>query len=101
MGKLSSREVKREVEKLPGWVLHGDKIEKEFHFGSYMEGIGFVNRLAQKAEEHNHHPDLEVGWCKVKVTFTSHDTGGVTARDVRMAKEAEALNVRAPSSHER
>ena len=94
MGKLSAQEVSIALEELPDWAFHDDQIEKEFKFGAYMEGIAFVNRLAEKAEEHNHHPDLEVGWCRVKVVFTSHDTGGVTERDVKMAKEAEAQNVR-------
>ena len=56
-----------------------------------MDGITFVNRLAEKAEEHNHHPDLEIGWCRVGVTFTSHDSDGVTERDIAMAKAAESL----------
>jgi 4a-hydroxytetrahydrobiopterin dehydratase len=50
-----------------------------------------VSQLAIKAEEHNHHPDLTVGWCKVDVTFTTHDAGGVTANDIIMAKEVEQI----------
>ena len=56
-----------------------------------MDGINFVNILAKKAEELNHHPDLNVGWCEVSVSFTSHDKGGVTSYCVQMAKTVEEL----------
>ena len=56
-----------------------------------MDGIKFVNILAEKAEEVNHHPDLVVGWCEVSVSFTSHDQGGVTSACVEMAKTIEKL----------
>ena len=52
----------------------------------YMDGINFINRLAVEAEKTNHHPDMIVGWCKVVVTFTSHDKGGVTEQCIMMAK---------------
>lgn len=86
MGKLSYNEIQTELQVLPGWQYIENRIEKEFNFDTYMAGIDFVNRIAAKAEEQNHHPDLEVGWCRIRVTFTSHDSGGVTERDIKMAK---------------
>ena len=74
---------------LDGWEYHDGKISKELTFNSYMEGIEFVNILAVKAEEVNHHPDLEISWCRVKVTYTSHDQGGVTQQCISMAKMVE------------
>jgi 4a-hydroxytetrahydrobiopterin dehydratase len=50
-----------------------------------------VNLLAKKAEEVNHHPDLEIGWCRVKVSYTSHDQGGVTPQCIQMAKLVDEL----------
>ncbi|GIS72349.1 MAG: hypothetical protein CM1200mP10_19260 [Candidatus Neomarinimicrobiota bacterium] len=50
-------------------------ITKTYSFDTYMDGIGFVIRLAEKAEEVNHHPEIQVGWCTVSVSFTSHDRG--------------------------
>ena len=91
MGKLSENEINEALEALKDWQYRNNQIEKEFTFDTYMKGIDFVNWLAEKAEEQNHHPDLEVGWCKIKVAFTSHDSGGITERDVKMAKEAEAI----------
>ena len=76
---------------LPEWRLENESLIKEFKFENYMASITFVNRLAEKAEEHNHHPDLEIGWCRVVVTFTSHDSGGVTDLDIIMVKITEEL----------
>ena len=56
-----------------------------------MDGIQFVNKLAEIAESMNHHPDLKVGWCKVDVLFTSHDQGGVTDQCIRMAQTVEKI----------
>jgi 4a-hydroxytetrahydrobiopterin dehydratase len=56
-----------------------------------MDGIEFVNELAKVSEKNNHHPDLIVGWCKVNVTFTSHELGGVSSECINMAKALETL----------
>ncbi len=91
MTLLSKEEIVKNLEQLPGWNYANNALVKECTFAAYIDGISFVNRLAEKAEEQNHHPDLEIGWCRVGVTFTSHDSGGVTERDFRMAKEVENL----------
>ncbi|MEE2877171.1 MAG: 4a-hydroxytetrahydrobiopterin dehydratase [Candidatus Neomarinimicrobiota bacterium] len=91
MGLLSKEKIETNLGDLPGWSYTNGALVKECSFDAYMDGISFVNRLAEKAEEHNHHPDLEIGWCRVMVTFTSHDSGGVTERDIKMAKAAEGL----------
>ena len=91
MALLSSEEIEKSLGELPGWNYMNEALVKECTFTAYMDGISFVNRIAEKAEEQNHHPDLEIGWCRVGVTFTSHDSGGVTERDIKMAKEVENL----------
>ncbi|MBL7012970.1 MAG: 4a-hydroxytetrahydrobiopterin dehydratase [Candidatus Marinimicrobia bacterium] len=91
MSLATRQEVKSALNELNGWVYSNGKLSKELTFDSYMEGIKFVNSLAQKAEEVNHHPDLEVGWCRVKVSYTSHDQGGVTPECISMAKLVEKL----------
>ena len=50
-----------------------------------MDGIKFVNEMAELAEANNHHPDITIGWCKVDVTISSHDMGGVTTKCVNLA----------------
>ena len=91
MELISIDNVNNHLLELPEWRLENESLIKEFKFDDYMAGITFVNRLAEKAEEHNHHPDLEIGWCRVVVTFTSHDSGGVTDLDIMMVKITEEL----------
>ena len=88
---LNLNQINEALNDLPGWTFTNDTIHKNLSFDTYMDGIDFVSQLAVKAEEHNHHPDLTVGWCKVGVTFTTHDSGGITANDITMAKEVEQL----------
>ena len=91
MQKLNLNQISEALNDLPGWTFTNDTIHKNLSFDSYLDGINFVKQLADKAEKHNHHPDLTVGWCKVGVTFTTHDSGGITANDITMAKEVERL----------
>tara|TARA_B100000686_G_C16653033_1_gene896620 strand:+ start:277 stop:555 length:279 start_codon:yes stop_codon:yes gene_type:complete len=91
MELMSIDNLKNHMLELPEWRLENESLIKEFKFENYMASITFVNRLAEKAEEHNHHPDLEIGWCRVVVTFTSHDSGGVTDLDIMMVKITEEL----------
>ena len=91
MSVLSIEQIQDELSNLDGWVFKNNAITKSYSFDSYMDGIGFVNRLAEKAEEVNHDPDMQVGWCRVSVAFTSHDKGGVTAICIAMAKATEKI----------
>ena len=91
MNKLTFPQINEVIKSLPGWTYNGEAIQKDLSFSSYMAGIEFVNELALKAEEANHHPDLTVGWCAVTVQFSTHDAGGVTEKDIAMAKEVELI----------
>ena len=91
MALLAQTEIQSAVAKLEGWTYSDNAIHKTITFDSYMDGIGFVNQLAEHAEAINHHPDLTVGWCKVSVTFTSHDQGGVTDQCIAMAKAVHSI----------
>ena len=68
-----------------GWKYTDKKISKSFNFNTYMEGIVFVNKMAQHAETNNHHPDITIGWCNVNVSISSHDMGGVTTKCINLA----------------
>jgi 4a-hydroxytetrahydrobiopterin dehydratase len=68
-----------------GWNYIDKKISKTFKFDSYMEGIEFINKIAELAEANNHHPDITIGWCSVDVSISSHDMGGVTTKCVNLA----------------
>ncbi|NQV37095.1 MAG: 4a-hydroxytetrahydrobiopterin dehydratase [Candidatus Marinimicrobia bacterium] len=75
----------------PGWEYNGSEITKCFEFTHYMDGIDFVQKIAAEAESNNHHPDICVGWCKVEVSFSTHDANGITDLDFNMALIADQL----------
>ena len=68
-----------------GRVYADKKISKSFNFEKYMEGIEFVNKMADLAEANNHHPDITIGWCRIDVSISSHNMGGVTTKCVNLA----------------
>jgi 4a-hydroxytetrahydrobiopterin dehydratase len=91
MPALSDDEIERELASLPGWERSGVSIRKEFRFDAYLDGIEFVRRVGEAAEAANHHPDMAVGYRLVTVELTSHDSGGVTSRDIRLARTVEGI----------
>jgi 4a-hydroxytetrahydrobiopterin dehydratase len=91
MSCLSNSDIQYAISDLNGWEFKNNAIHKIFTFESYLNSIAFINRLAEIAEEKNHHPDMVVGWCKIDVAFTSHDQGGVTTACIDMAKKAESV----------
>jgi 4a-hydroxytetrahydrobiopterin dehydratase len=75
------------------WEREGDEIVREWRFDNFVEAIAFVNRVAEAAEEANHHPDIFVhGWNKVKLSLTNHSAGGLTETDFAIAQRLDALD---------
>ena len=60
-------------------------ITKTFEFNSYLDGIDFVNAVANVAEQENHHPDISIGYCKVTISLTTHDAGTITEKDYKLS----------------
>ncbi len=75
------------------WNEINNTITKTFEFNSYLDGIDFVNEVANLAEQENHHPDIEIGYCKVTISLTTHDAGGLTDKDYKLAKLIDDLNI--------
>ncbi len=74
------------------WRREGDEIVRGWEFGDFAQAIGFVNRVADAAEEANHHPDILVhGWNKVRLSLTNHSAGGLTEADFAMAGRIDGL----------
>lgn len=77
---------------IAGWrVIDGHHLEKEFRFPDFAGALAFVNRIAPIAEDLNHHPDVLLGWGKVKVMTWSHDAGAITSRDWKLVARIESL----------
>jgi 4a-hydroxytetrahydrobiopterin dehydratase len=79
----------RTLEDLPGWVLGTGSIEKEFRFKSYLAGLQFAYSIGKIAEQENHHPDMLVGWRRVRLTFSTHSIKGLSQNDFIMAARSE------------
>ena len=86
---LSLRDV--EAEGLSDWRLLHSALHARFRTRSFAAGLQLVNRIGEEAEAMNHHPDLDLRYPHLNVRLTSHDTGGVTARDVRLARRVSEL----------
>lgn len=79
------------LKKLPEWDLEENTIVRVLEFDEFMEGIDFVNAVAEIAEEAGHHPDIDVRWCSVTLRLTTHDAGGLTEADLDVAKKIDTL----------
>ena len=88
---LSDADIHQALQRLPGWKQHGQAIERILQFDNFVKAMEFVNQIAEAAEAVNHHPDILINYNKVTLTLTSHDSGGVTQRDVRMAGRINEL----------
>ncbi len=89
--KLSEEQIASFVAAHPGWERAGEALAKTYSFADYADGIAFVVRLGFAAEKRDHHPDLYVGWRKVKVQWSTHDAGGITEKDFGLAEFADKL----------
>jgi len=76
---------------MDGWEEQDNALVREFEFGSFLQAIDFVVRLANAAESANHHPDIDIRYRKVTVRWTTHSEGGITDRDREMAERTSAL----------
>ena len=91
MGKLAAADVAVRLQSLTGWTLAGDAISKKYTFASFPDAIAFVDRLAKEAEKADHHPDILINYKRVTLTYSTHDEGGLTAKDFDGARLADAL----------
>jgi 4a-hydroxytetrahydrobiopterin dehydratase len=88
---LDPTQVAEALTTLPGWARADDAILRTFELESFAAAIAFVVRVGFLAEAADHHPDLDVRWRKVHVRLTSHDAGGVTTRDLDLARQIDAV----------
>ena len=88
---LATAELEKSLSELSGWtsVRSGKAIEKTFEFGDFSEAFGFMTRTALAAEKADHHPEWSNVYNRVTVTLSTHEAGGVTARDLDLAAVME------------
>ncbi len=91
MPALDAQTVTQRLSQLSGWSREGDAISKTFSFKNYYETMAFVNAVAWVSHREDHHPDLEVGYNRCRVRYSTHSVGGLSENDFICAAKAEAL----------
>jgi len=89
--KLSESEIQSALRELAGWTVANGKLHREYKFADFIHAFGFMSSSALIAEAMGHHPE----WCnvynRVTVDLTTHDAGGITAKDLELAGKMDAL----------
>ena len=88
---LGDEEIAARLLERPGWERRGDRIARSFRFGSFVEAFGWMTSVALVAEKLDHHPEWRNVYSRVEVELTSHDAGGLTERDFRLAAAMDEL----------
>ncbi|MGD0119636.1 MAG: 4a-hydroxytetrahydrobiopterin dehydratase [Candidatus Binatus sp.] len=89
MAKLSTEKIAEKLEKLPGWKYKDNAISKTFKFKEFLHGIEFVQKVAEIAEAADHHPDITISYTSITFACSTHDAGGVTDKDFKLAENIE------------
>jgi 4a-hydroxytetrahydrobiopterin dehydratase len=89
---LSAEKVQEELRSLPGWKLENKEIVRDYGFPNFVAAMQFVRQVAEKAEAAGHHPDIDIRYNKVRLALASHDAGGLTDRDIAMARSLNLLH---------
>jgi len=92
--RLKLNQVKAQLARLEGWKLIRKQISKLYVFEDFTQAIRFINQVARLADSMNHHPDIDIRYNKVRLTLTTHDEGGLTFRDFKLAKRIDAIKRR-------
>lgn len=94
MSRLTKEEINKELKTLNGWNYNEEaaSISKVYLFSNFTESMEFAGEIAQLAEKANHHPDITISYSKVFVELHTHESGGVTQKDIDLALKIEEIN---------
>ncbi|MDQ7053066.1 MAG: 4a-hydroxytetrahydrobiopterin dehydratase [candidate division KSB1 bacterium] len=89
---MTEQEIQQKLAELNGWELDGNAIKKAWQFRDFAEAMRFINQVAELAEKHDHHPELFNVYNHVELRFSTHDAGGLTAKDFAIAREIDRIS---------
>lgn len=89
--KLDETALREALAELPGWSLEAGKLHREYRFPDFVTAFGFMSSVALVAEAMNHHPEWQNVYNRVVVDLVTHDAGGITKKDLALAKRMDAL----------
>ncbi len=88
---LTDSEIAARLPEVPRWRRAASAVKREYGFADFPAAIAFLNRVAASAEQAGHHPDIDIRWNKVHLLLTTHDSGGLTAKDFDLAAEFDRI----------
>ena len=100
MALLTADEIAEGLKSLEGWAASGNAITKQFTFQDFPEAVLFVSALVPGAEDADHHPDIEIHYRRVVLSYTTHDENGLTRKDFEGAAMADAVAASLPHLEE-
>ncbi len=86
MALLSENQIRDRLARVPGWERRGGEIRRTWSFADFESSMAFVNRVAALAQAADHHPDIDIRYSKVTLALSTHDAGGLTAKDFDLAE---------------
>lgn len=91
--KISDSQIQARLKNIPGWEPDefNTVIQKEFTFKNFTDAMVFVNKVAELAEEHEHHPDICISYNSVVIMLTTHEVEGLSGRDFQLADDIEKI----------
>jgi 4a-hydroxytetrahydrobiopterin dehydratase len=87
MQAFSVEETQQHLDKLTGWQIENGQLTKTFRLDTFVGALNFVNRVGELAERAGHHPDIDIRYNRVRLNLSTHDAGGLTAKDFDLASQ--------------
>ena len=91
MQQLSQQAIQEKLQLINGWELDGNGIKKEWRFKDFKEAMLFINKVAELADSQDHHPELFNVYNTVQIRYSTHDAGGLTEKDFRIATDIDGI----------
>jgi 4a-hydroxytetrahydrobiopterin dehydratase len=89
--KLSDAAIQEALAALPEWRIESGKLHRSYHFADFVHAFAFMSACSMEIEKLNHHPEWFNVWNRVTVDLTTHDSGGITTKDVELARILDRL----------
>lgn len=94
MSLLTEDAIRDKLPSISGWRIENKQLVRQYEFADFRAAISFVNQVAAKAEAAGHHPDIDIRYNQVRLALVSHDAGGITDRDLHLAKVLNSISAK-------
>lgn len=92
MSKIAPQDADHALRDLPGWSRDGETLRRTYHLPGFRAALAFVQYVGEVAEALGHHPDIDVRYDRVTLAVTTHDAGGLTAKDLQLARTVDGVS---------